>query len=139
MKHLFIYLVRGYQFFISPYFPSSCRYYPTCSHYAIQAFRVHGVLKGLALTIWRILRCNPWSAGGEDLVPGTDSHCCNSTVDIVQDKERQQDKKPVTGNPERIDNKTTRHHRPEQQPLRSPNLPAASSARTVSPAISNDF
>ena len=69
MRRLFIALVRGYQFFISPYFPSSCRYYPTCSNYAIEAIRMHGVFKGVFLAAWRILRCNPWSAGGEDPVP----------------------------------------------------------------------
>lgn len=62
-------LVRGYQFFISPYFPTSCRYHPTCSHYAVDAIRTHGALKGVCLTVWRVLRCNPWSAGGEDPVP----------------------------------------------------------------------
>lgn len=73
MKYLFIALVRGYQFFISPYFPSSCRYYPTCSHYAIDALKIHGFFKGTALSVWRILRCNPWSDGGEDPVPEPDT------------------------------------------------------------------
>lgn len=77
MRSLFIALVRGYQFFISPYFPSSCRYHPTCSNYAIDAIRIHGVFKGIFLAAWRILRCNPWSAGGEDPVPGASAcrHC----------------------------------------------------------------
>ncbi|MDG5767546.1 membrane protein insertion efficiency factor YidD [Balneolales bacterium ANBcel1] len=75
MRKLFILLVRGYQFFISPYFPTSCRYYPTCSNYAIDALRIHGVFKGTALAVWRILRCNPFSDGGEDPVPGS-RDCC---------------------------------------------------------------
>jgi len=80
MKYLFIALVRGYQFFISPYFPPSCRYYPTCSHYAIDALKAHGVFKGTGLAVWRLLRCNPWSDGGEDPVPGTASDCsCQSS------------------------------------------------------------
>lgn len=54
---------------ISPYFPTSCRYYPTCSQYAIDSLRIHGFFKGTALAAWRILRCNPWSDGGEDPVP----------------------------------------------------------------------
>ncbi len=54
---------------ISPYFPASCRYYPTCSQYAIDALRIHGLFKGMVLAAWRILRCNPWSDGGEDPVP----------------------------------------------------------------------
>ena len=69
MRLVMIYLVRGYQLFISPYFPTSCRYYPTCSHYAIDALKIHGVFKGTALAVWRVLRCNPWSEGGEDPVP----------------------------------------------------------------------
>lgn len=69
MKHVLIALVRGYQFFISPFFPTSCRYYPTCSHYAIDALKIHGFFKGFILATWRILRCNPWSDGGEDPVP----------------------------------------------------------------------
>lgn len=78
MKHLLILLVRGYRFFISPYFPTSCRYYPTCSHYAIDALKIHGAFKGTALAVWRILRCNPWSAGGEDPVPGTETNHDNA-------------------------------------------------------------
>ncbi len=75
VRSILILLVRGYQFFISPYFPSSCRYYPTCSHYAIDAIKTHGAIRGVGLTVWRILRCNPWSEGGEDPVPGKTSDC----------------------------------------------------------------
>ncbi len=75
MRYLLIGLVRMYQFFISPYFPTSCRYYPTCSHYAIEALKTHGVLKGFVLAVWRVFRCNPWSEGGEDPVPGKKVHC----------------------------------------------------------------
>ncbi|MDI6401248.1 membrane protein insertion efficiency factor YidD [Balneolaceae bacterium ANBcel3] len=74
MRFILIALVKGYQFFISPYFPASCRFHPTCSQYAIDAFRYHGVFKGSFLAVWRILRCNPWNAGGEDPVPG--APCC---------------------------------------------------------------
>ena len=52
--------------------PRVCRYEPTCSHYAEQAVRRHGVVRGLALAGWRLLRCNPWSEGGYDPVPGDD-------------------------------------------------------------------
>ena len=52
--------------------PRVCRYEPTCSHYAEQAVRRHGVVRGLALASWRLLRCNPWSKGGYDPVPGDD-------------------------------------------------------------------
>ncbi|WP_333619418.1 membrane protein insertion efficiency factor YidD [Dietzia sp.] len=54
---------------ISPLFPPSCRFEPTCSAYALEALRVHGAFKGSMLTIWRILRCAPWSRGGWDPVP----------------------------------------------------------------------
>jgi uncharacterized protein len=78
VREFLILLVRGYQFFISPYFPPSCRYHPTCSNYALEAIRIHGAIKGIGLAAWRILRCNPWSAGGEDPVPGSGSaHHCN--------------------------------------------------------------
>ena len=61
--------VRVYQRFISPLFAPRCRYYPTCSSYALGALRTHGLVKGTLLAIWRILRCNPWSLGGVDHVP----------------------------------------------------------------------
>lgn len=54
---------------ISPYIPSTCRYSPTCSHYAIEALEVHGVLKGGILAIKRILSCHPWGGSGYDPVP----------------------------------------------------------------------
>ena len=52
--------------------PRVCRYEPTCSHYAEQAVRRHGVVRGLGLAAWRLVRCNPWSDGGYDPVPGDD-------------------------------------------------------------------
>ncbi len=61
--------VRLYQLLISPMFPPSCRFTPTCSTYAIEAVSTHGIFKGLALATWRLLRCNPWSEGGYDPVP----------------------------------------------------------------------
>lgn len=69
MKHLFIALFRFYQKFISPLKPPTCRFYPTCSHYGIEAFRRFGVIKGGWLTIIRILKCHPFHPGGVDLVP----------------------------------------------------------------------
>jgi uncharacterized protein len=58
--------VRLYQRAISPALPQRCRYYPSCSEYAVQAVRRFGVLRGLVLAAWRLLRCNPWSHGGVD-------------------------------------------------------------------------
>lgn len=65
-RYLCIGLVRAYQFLLSPHMPRSCRYHPTCSTYAIQAFRQYGALKGLALTVYRLLRCHPWGGHGYD-------------------------------------------------------------------------
>ena len=61
--------IRLYRRWISPMFPPCCRFTPTCSQYTIEAVRTHGILRGLALSCWRILRCNPWSRGGYDPVP----------------------------------------------------------------------
>ena len=58
-----------YQKCITPYTPPSCRFQPTCSEYARQAILKHGPVKGLALAVWRILRCNPWGGSGYDPVP----------------------------------------------------------------------
>jgi len=66
-------LVRGYQLIVSPWFAPSCRYYPSCSAYAIGSLRTHGAIKGSLLAGWRLLRCNPWSAGGVDHVPARGS------------------------------------------------------------------
>lgn len=62
-------LIKLYKKLISPFFPPSCRFYPSCSSYAIEAFHVHGFLKGMALSAWRVLRCNPFNKGGYDPVP----------------------------------------------------------------------
>ena len=61
--------IRLYQLTISPRLGPVCRYYPSCSHYGHEAISVHGAGKGLILTGWRVLRCNPWSRGGVDMVP----------------------------------------------------------------------
>jgi putative membrane protein insertion efficiency factor len=57
-----------YQRFISPGIPRRCRYEPTCSRYGVQAIQRYGILRGLVLAVWRLLRCNPWSPGGFDPV-----------------------------------------------------------------------
>ena len=60
--------VRLYQRAISPVIPARCKYHPSCSEYAVEAIRRYGVLRGVVLAAWRILRCNPWSHGGVDPV-----------------------------------------------------------------------
>lgn len=62
-------LVRGYQQVVSPWLPPRCRFYPTCSGYAIDALRERGALVGFVLAGYRLLRCNPWARGGVDHVP----------------------------------------------------------------------
>lgn len=69
MKKILIKVVKGYQRFISPLFPPSCRYYPTCSHYTVEAIEKHGAIKGGIMGLARILRCNPFVRGGVDRVP----------------------------------------------------------------------
>ena len=65
----FVFLIRFYQVCISPLKPPTCRFTPTCSQYALQAFKKHGVIKGFYLTVKRILRCHPWGGHGYDPVP----------------------------------------------------------------------
>jgi putative membrane protein insertion efficiency factor len=60
--------VRFYQRAISPGLPRRCKYHPSCSHYAVDAIRQYGILRGVVLAAWRLLRCNPWSNGGVDFV-----------------------------------------------------------------------
>ena len=69
MKHIMIWLIGLYRKFISPLKPPCCRFTPTCSAYALEAFQKRGFFVGFALTVWRILRCNPFSKGGYDPVP----------------------------------------------------------------------
>ena len=67
MRYLAIGLVRLYQLVVSPLLPANtCKYHPSCSQYAVDALRKHGLVRGSALAGWRLLRCNPWSRGGVD-------------------------------------------------------------------------
>jgi uncharacterized protein len=69
LEKLFIIIIRFYQYTISPYFPASCRYTPTCSAYGIEALKKYGPFRGGWLTIKRIVSCNPWGGSGYDPVP----------------------------------------------------------------------
>ena len=69
MKKILMKFIRFYQIAISPLKPPTCRFYPTCSHYGLEAIKVHGALKGTWLTIIRILKCHPFHPGGFDPVP----------------------------------------------------------------------
>ena len=68
MRTIAIAPVRFYQRAIAPGIPARCKYHPSCSEYAVEAIRRYGVLRGVVLAAWRILRCNPWSHGGVDFV-----------------------------------------------------------------------
>ncbi len=68
LRSLAVAPIRLYQRAISPAIPQRCKYYPSCSAYAVGAIRRYGILRGLVLAAWRVLRCNPWSHGGVDHV-----------------------------------------------------------------------
>jgi putative membrane protein insertion efficiency factor len=69
VRRILIGIIRAYQYLLSPWWGSQCRFTPTCSHYAVEALERHGALGGSWLAARRILRCHPWSAGGYDPVP----------------------------------------------------------------------
>ena len=74
-------LLRLYQHYVSPMRPATCKYYPSCSQYAVIAIGRHGLLRGSALAGWRLLRCNPWSRGGvDDVPPARDGHAHHHPV-----------------------------------------------------------
>ena len=66
IRRLFVLPIRAYQLLVSPLLGQRCKYYPSCSEYAAQAVQRYGILRGLVLAGWRLLRCNPWSLGGVD-------------------------------------------------------------------------
>jgi putative membrane protein insertion efficiency factor len=68
-RNVCVLILRGYRAVISPLYGDVCRYYPSCSHYSLQAIQEYGVLRGVLMGITRILRCHPWAAGGVDDVP----------------------------------------------------------------------
>ena len=74
MKRVLIAVLRFYKRRISPLLPNACIYTPTCSEYAMEAIEKHGVIKGMGLAIWRVLRCNPFAKGGYDPVPEPKKH-----------------------------------------------------------------
>ena len=67
-RRIVVFPIAAWHAFVSPLFGTRCKYEPSCSRYAIQAIKRYGVLRGLVLAVWRLLRCNPWSHGGVDLV-----------------------------------------------------------------------
>lgn len=69
LKTMLISLIKGYQYMISPWLGPSCRYWPTCSSYCIEAIQKHGAFRGCYLGLRRLLRCHPWGGSGHDPVP----------------------------------------------------------------------
>jgi uncharacterized protein len=72
VKHVFILLIRFYQYTFAALLGGQCRFHPSCSEYAVECFKQHNTLKAAGLTVWRILRCQPFSKGGYDPVPDPD-------------------------------------------------------------------
>lgn len=84
MNALIRYLLRGYQLFVSPLLGPRCRFYPSCSQYAIEAVHLHGSLRGSLMALRRLLRCHPWHAGGYDPVPAV--HHCTNPIGSLHDR-----------------------------------------------------
>ena len=82
MRHLIALLIRAYQLGISPLLGARCRFYPSCSQYALEAVRAHGSLRGAALALRRLARCHPFHAGGYDPVPSASD--CSARCDATK-------------------------------------------------------
>ncbi|CAK0772143.1 putative membrane protein insertion efficiency factor [Gammaproteobacteria bacterium] len=80
MQKFLILLVQGYRYLLSPLLGSRCRFYPTCSQYALEALERHGARWGVWLTLRRLSRCHPWRPGGVDPVPDTLQKCRSWTI-----------------------------------------------------------
>jgi len=80
MRTVLIALLKGYRFAISPLYGQVCRYYPSCSAYALEAVTVHGSLRGSWLAVRRVGRCHPWAEGGLDPVPPRPAHSRGATT-----------------------------------------------------------
>ena len=78
-RAIVIALIKGYQYFLSPFFGQHCRFHPTCSNYAIGAIERYGILRGSVFAMRRLIRCHPLTAGGLDPVPGDCSTAVSST------------------------------------------------------------
>ena len=69
LKKFFLFLIKVYQIIISPYLGNKCRYYPTCSNYAVEAIKKYNIFTALKLIFFRIIKCNPWGGSGVDMLP----------------------------------------------------------------------
>ena len=82
MKHVLVLLLRAYRAVISPLYGQVCRYYPSCSAYALEAVERHGAARGTWLTVRRLGRCHPWAEGGVDHVPGHEAAADHDPYDV---------------------------------------------------------
>lgn len=87
LKHPMIWFVKGWRKVISPLYGDVCKYHPSCSAYGLRALEVHGGIKGPWLIARRILRCNPWSMGGVDYVPGSPEQLAWEAEEASRDQE----------------------------------------------------
>ena len=86
---LLVGIIRAYQILLSPRIGQVCRYYPTCSHYGLEAVKAHGAGKGSLLTAWRVLRCHPWATGGIEYVPTKGSWVNREVIEVSTKNDRQ--------------------------------------------------
>ena len=70
ISHFSVKLIKGYRYWISPFLPASCRFYPSCSQYALESYQKLGFCRASYLSLRRLLKCNPFHPGGVDVVPG---------------------------------------------------------------------
>jgi putative membrane protein insertion efficiency factor len=82
-------LIRAYQIGLSPRLGQVCRYYPSCSHYGLEAIKVHGAGKGSLLAAWRILRCHPWATGGVEFIPAKGTWSNREVIETSTNNDRQ--------------------------------------------------
>ena len=82
-------IIRAYQIGLSPRLGQVCRYYPSCSHYGLEAIKVHGAGKGSLLVAWRILRCHPWATGGVEFIPAKGTWSNREVIETSTNNDRQ--------------------------------------------------
>ena len=95
--YLLLGLIKAYQYLISPMFPPTCRFLPTCSQYAHDALRIHGPVRGLWLALWRLARCNPWGGHGYDPVPGANCENHGHTPGAPASEAPNNRRRPIEG------------------------------------------
>jgi putative membrane protein insertion efficiency factor len=96
MKKLLTAPIKFYQKWISPMFAPRCKYYPSCSSYAVSAIENYG-LKGIAMSLWRLVRCNPWSHGGVDYVQVNDTEDLSKKVINKEKLDEKKEKVTING------------------------------------------